>query len=167
MNRRMFYFLQERSRTAGADDGRRRWRGRPHRDATVTPGRAGPSGRPRGSPGCDRSGRAGTGYAGEATCLGCHDQAYKGTAHGRSFNERAPAANLGCENCHGPGKAHADSGDPTLIRRFTAISPSEVNATCTSCHNRATHALGRQPARAAESELHQLPQRPRGKGRPC
>ena len=86
--------------------------------------------------------QAGTGYAGEATCLGCHeDQAYKGTAHGRSFNERTPASNLGCENCHGPGKAHADSGDPTLIRRFTAISPSEVNATCTSCHNRATHAL--------------------------
>jgi DmsE family decaheme c-type cytochrome len=86
--------------------------------------------------------QAGTGYAGEATCLGCHeDQAYKGTAHGRSFNERTPASNLGCENCHGPGKAHADSGDPTLIRRFTAISPSEVNATCTSCHNRAAHAL--------------------------
>jgi DmsE family decaheme c-type cytochrome len=86
--------------------------------------------------------QAGTGYAGEATCLGCHeDQAYKGTAHGRSFNERTPASNLGCENCHGPGKAHADSGDPALIRRFTAIPPSEVNATCTSCHNRATHAL--------------------------
>ena len=86
--------------------------------------------------------QAGTGYAGEATCLGCHeDQAYKGTAHGRSFNERTPASNLGCENCHGPGKAHADSGDPTLIRRFTAISPSDVNATCTSCHNRGGHAL--------------------------
>jgi len=86
--------------------------------------------------------QAGAGYVGEATCLGCHeDQAYKGTAHGQAFNERTPAANLGCENCHGPGKAHADSGDPTLIRRFTAISPSEVNATCTSCHDRATHAL--------------------------
>ena len=86
--------------------------------------------------------QAGTAYVGEATCLGCHeDQAYKGTAHGRSFNERTPAANLGCESCHGPGKAHADSGDPTLIRRFTAMSPSEVSATCTSCHNRATHAL--------------------------
>jgi DmsE family decaheme c-type cytochrome len=86
--------------------------------------------------------QAGAGYVGEATCLGCHeDQGYKGTAHGQAFNERTPAANLGCENCHGPGKAHADSGDPTLIRRFTAISPSEVNATCTSCHDRATHAL--------------------------
>jgi DmsE family decaheme c-type cytochrome len=81
-------------------------------------------------------------YAGEATCLTCHeDQSYKETAHGRAFNERTPAANQGCESCHGPGKAHADSGDPALIRRFTTMTPSEASATCTTCHNRASHAL--------------------------
>ncbi len=80
-------------------------------------------------------------YVGEETCIGCHDQSYKGTVHAQTFNERTPAATHGCESCHGPGKAHADSGDATLIRRFTNTPPSEVSATCTTCHNRATHAL--------------------------
>jgi len=81
-------------------------------------------------------------YVGEDTCLGCHeDQSYKGTAHGLAMNERTPAANHGCESCHGPGKAHAESGDSTLIKRFTAMSPAAVSETCTTCHNRASHAL--------------------------
>jgi DmsE family decaheme c-type cytochrome len=81
-------------------------------------------------------------FAGEDTCLGCHqDRAYKGTAHALAFNERTPAANHGCESCHGAGKAHAESGDPTLIRRFSQMPPSDVSATCTTCHNRASHAL--------------------------
>jgi DmsE family decaheme c-type cytochrome len=81
-------------------------------------------------------------YAGQATCLGCHDdRAYGSTKHGHGFNERTPAANQGCESCHGPGKAHADTGDPELMRSFAEMAPSEVSATCTTCHNRATHAL--------------------------
>lgn len=80
-------------------------------------------------------------YVGEETCQGCHDtQAYRG-AHALKFNERTPAATHGCESCHGPGKAHAESGDPTLIRRLNAKNPEEVTAACTSCHNRASHAL--------------------------
>ena len=42
----------------------------------------------------------------DQTCIDCHDtQSYKGTAHARAFKEKAPAANHGCESCHGPGKA--------------------------------------------------------------
>jgi DmsE family decaheme c-type cytochrome len=81
-------------------------------------------------------------YAGEATCLGCHEnQAYKGTTHGLAFNQRTPAANMGCESCHGPGRAHAESGDPALIRSYTRMTPGESSDTCTTCHNRASHAL--------------------------
>jgi DmsE family decaheme c-type cytochrome len=81
-------------------------------------------------------------YAGESTCLTCHDdRAYKGTAHGLTFHERTPASNRGCESCHGPAKAHADSGDPDLIRSFREMRADETSATCTSCHNRASHAL--------------------------
>ena len=81
-------------------------------------------------------------YAGQATCLTCHDdRAYGSTKHGHAFNERTPSATQGCESCHGPGKAHADSGDPDLMRSFAEMAPSEVSATCTTCHNRATHAL--------------------------
>src|SRR5215207_6896372 len=57
-------------------------------------------------------------YVGEDTCLACHeDRSYRGTLHALAFNARTPAANHGCESCHGPGKAHAESGDPALIRR--------------------------------------------------
>jgi DmsE family decaheme c-type cytochrome len=81
-------------------------------------------------------------YAGEATCLGCHDdRAYKGTSHGLAFNPRTPSASHGCESCHGPGRAHAESGDPDLMRSFTELRPAEVSGTCTTCHNRASHAL--------------------------
>jgi DmsE family decaheme c-type cytochrome len=83
----------------------------------------------------------GGGYVGEQTCLSCHaDQRVVGP-HAHAFNERTPAATQGCESCHGPGQKHAESGDPTLIRRFDAIAPAEASDTCTSCHNRASHAL--------------------------
>jgi DmsE family decaheme c-type cytochrome len=83
------------------------------------------------------------GYAGEETCLACHEgQSYSGTAHGLRFKERTPAANHGCESCHGPGQAHAESGDRTLIRTFDRDTPPEViSDSCTSCHNRGQHAL--------------------------
>ena len=81
-------------------------------------------------------------YVGMDTCLTCHDDhAINMTPHGKAFNERTPAANQGCESCHGPGKAHAESGDPTLIRRFIRTNQSESTETCTTCHNRVTHAL--------------------------
>jgi DmsE family decaheme c-type cytochrome len=88
------------------------------------------------------AGQPAAGYAGEATCLTCHeDQSYRGTAHARSFNERTPAATRGCESCHGPGQKHAESGDPALIRSFRTMAASEASETCTTCHNRASHAL--------------------------
>jgi DmsE family decaheme c-type cytochrome len=81
-------------------------------------------------------------YVGEETCLGCHDdKSYKGTAHAMAFNERTPAATHGCESCHGPGKAHAESGDPALILNPKKMTPTEVSDTCTTCHNRREHAL--------------------------
>jgi DmsE family decaheme c-type cytochrome len=81
-------------------------------------------------------------YAGEAACLTCHDdRGYRGTLHGLAFKERTPAAARGCESCHGPGKAHADSGDPELMRSFGEMAAAEASETCTACHNRASHAL--------------------------
>ena len=81
-------------------------------------------------------------YAGEATCLSCHeDRAYKGTKHGLSLNERTPAATHGCESCHGPGKAHAESGDATQIRNPGKMKPQDASQICATCHNRGTHAL--------------------------
>jgi len=83
------------------------------------------------------------GYAGEATCLTCHEaQDYKGTAHALTTNGRTPAATHGCESCHGPGQAHADAGgDTTKIVRIAKLTPQRASEMCTSCHNRTTHAL--------------------------
>jgi DmsE family decaheme c-type cytochrome len=86
---------------------------------------------------------AGGEYVGEDTCLTCHEQqSYKGTAHAQTFNERTPAAGHGCESCHGPGKAHADAGgDKTLIMNPASLPADRASETCTTCHNRASHAL--------------------------
>jgi len=48
---------------------------------------------------------------------------------------------LGCEACHGPGKAHVDAGGgkDTIPIRFTKDSNTPVeerNAACLSCHTK-------------------------------
>jgi DmsE family decaheme c-type cytochrome len=82
-------------------------------------------------------------YVGEDKCLTCHEtQKYSGTAHGLKSNSRTPAATHGCESCHGPGKAHVDSGgDNTKIIKLKSLRPQESSAYCTACHDRRTHAF--------------------------
>jgi DmsE family decaheme c-type cytochrome len=82
-------------------------------------------------------------YVGQDTCLTCHEtQTYKGTMHALVSNPRTPASGRGCESCHGPGKAHAESGgDTSKIVRLAQMKPQEASAACTSCHDRGTHAL--------------------------
>lgn len=84
-------------------------------------------------------------YAGQDTCLGCHEDkaaVTKGGAHARAFNPRTPNATQGCESCHGPGKAHAEAGgDKTKIAQIGKMSPQAASELCTSCHDRKTHAL--------------------------
>jgi DmsE family decaheme c-type cytochrome len=86
----------------------------------------------------------GAGYAGDDTCLTCHEaQSVKGSAHARAFNPRTPAATGNtCESCHGPGQEHAESGgDKSKIASVEAMSVSEQNDTCTTCHNRKSQAF--------------------------
>ena len=85
------------------------------------------------------------GFVGDDTCTTCHEPEGKGlhaTLHGKAQNTRTPAAktNQSCESCHGPGQAHVDTGDKTKIKRFTAMSAKDVNATCLSCHTKSSHA---------------------------
>jgi DmsE family decaheme c-type cytochrome len=85
------------------------------------------------------------GYIGEAACLECHDEQRKGYAdsmHGRASHPRAPAANQGCESCHGPGAKHAEEPDVAgSIRAFPKIPPREASETCLTCHARDQHAM--------------------------
>jgi DmsE family decaheme c-type cytochrome len=84
-------------------------------------------------------------YVGSDTCLGCHDDAAKhlaGTPHWKMANPRSPAADKGCESCHGPGSRHIeDPSDDATIRKFPKMQPREVSATCLTCHAKGTHAL--------------------------
>lgn len=85
-----------------------------------------------------------TGFAGEETCLTCHEdqkKGYHGSPHARVKNTRTPGAGQGCESCHGPGQAHVDAGgDKALIKNPPSMKPSDASAMCTSCHNRSAHA---------------------------
>lgn len=84
-----------------------------------------------------------SGYAGEATCLTCHEdqkKGYIGSPHARAQNARTPAAKQGCESCHGPGQAHVDGGgDKTKIKNPATMSLRDANAACQSCHSRSAH----------------------------
>lgn len=84
-------------------------------------------------------------YVGNETCLTCHEEQGKGlskTLHGNSAVTGSPASkgNQKCETCHGPGKAHVESGDKKDIRSFKSLPAKAANTTCLSCHeNRSTH----------------------------
>lgn len=84
-------------------------------------------------------------YVGTETCVSCHapqGEALSRTEHGRAANPRTPLAALGCETCHGPGKAHVEGGgDVSKIRVLTQMAPREVSEICLTCHNRGDQAL--------------------------
>ena len=86
---------------------------------------------------------------GADTCLKCHDEYYKYpvieifyTKHGDRNNPRSPMAQLQCESCHGPGRAHAT--EPKVGQQRAAIiafgknskvSLQQQNSRCLQCHN--------------------------------
>jgi DmsE family decaheme c-type cytochrome len=82
-------------------------------------------------------------YIGEDTCLTCHeDRNYKGTRHALASLPKSPAATHGCESCHGPGKAHAESGgEADKILNPTKVTPQRSSEVCATCHNRGEHAV--------------------------
>ena len=88
--------------------------------------------------------QAGNTYSGEAMCISCHDAqkpGYFASPHHRVKDPRTPGGKQGCESCHGPGSKHSDDPGAFPIKSFKKMSPSEVTATCTSCHNRGEHTL--------------------------
>lgn len=90
------------------------------------------------------AGAAASGFAGDDTCLTCHEEKKQGfdkTAHARVNNKRTPAGSgNACESCHGPGQAHAESGgDKALIRNPSTLTPTQASEMCTTCHNRDGH----------------------------
>ncbi len=87
------------------------------------------------------------GFAGAETCKGCHEDAFNKFARtkmGRLFlhQPRNARESLACENCHGPGRAHAEAGggkgkgDMISFARDDK-TPIEVrNQVCLNCHTK-------------------------------
>lgn len=84
-------------------------------------------------------------YVGSETCVLCHpdqESRFKRTTMGQIFaNPRTPAEKLGCEACHGPGKAHVDAGGgkDTIPLRFAKDANETAerkNDACLTCHRK-------------------------------
>lgn len=90
-------------------------------------------------------------YVGEDTCTTCHgDQAahYSKTAHAKLKGEPSWKGKVvGCESCHGPGRAHVDvmgealgnGDDPSKVADkkivyLSGLPPKEASETCLQCH---------------------------------
>lgn len=75
--------------------------------------------------------------AGVEQCAICHQDEVKGfpgNPHSKLALEHG-AKGVTCENCHGPGQAHIDTGgEPSKIFQFTKASPKQVDEKCLSCH---------------------------------
>jgi DmsE family decaheme c-type cytochrome len=78
-----------------------------------------------------------TGFVGQDACATCHTDEAKsfGTnPHSRLALEHA-GKGVTCESCHGPGKAHVESGgDVKTIFRFSTATAKETEARCLTCH---------------------------------
>ena len=87
---------------------------------------------------------------GADTCLKCHDEDYKYpiypifySKHGNRNDSRTPMAQLQCESCHGPGRAHAREPKVGFSRapiiafgHQSETSTRKQNAQCLQCHSK-------------------------------
>lgn len=63
-------------------------------------------------------------------CYTCHTTGYGRPGGFKSYEETPDLGHAGCEVCHGPGSAHADSGgEKKLINRRMSMKE------CETCHN--------------------------------
>jgi hypothetical protein len=87
-------------------------------------------------------------YIGADACQSCHDDSYTTFAESphKKLLDSEQVSQRGCEACHGPGAAHANTnGDVSRIFSFAGAKPVEIRSRCGSCHE----------AENKEAHLHQ------------
>ncbi len=76
-------------------------------------------------------------FAGAEACETCHADEAKNlprNPHSKLAMEHN-GKGVTCEGCHGPGKAHVDSGgDSSKIFSFTKATPKQIDKQCMDCH---------------------------------
>src|SRR5689334_17739202 len=85
------------------------------------------------------------------SCGDCHDQAkvFAANAHARGKIEKGVIPNAVCESCHGPGKAHIESGGEK-DKIFKPVGRSGAD-TCLKCHELGTDRVSRHAGMHANS----------------
>jgi DmsE family decaheme c-type cytochrome len=77
-------------------------------------------------------------YVGAEACKPCHEKEAAGYEKGPHWKTTLAKHEgpqwRGCEACHGPGKAHAESGDPEKIIHFGSLSREASSRRCLACH---------------------------------
>lgn len=91
------------------------------------------------------------GYAGSKECIDCHKKDiahFSETGHARLMLQqpRTDLERRGCEACHGPGKAHAESGGDERggLITFGKKNPAPVSvrdSVCLQCHDKTNRIL--------------------------
>ena len=74
---------------------------------------------------------------GATQCVGCHTTNFDPTA--RTWTELG----VGCEDCHGPGGAHADSMDAADINSLKKLDAKHKDMVCGQCHAVGTDPTGK------------------------
>lgn len=78
-------------------------------------------------------------YVGSETCKTCHKEQFRDFTHTSHAKLETLSSwrgkVVGCEACHGPGRAHSEEGDPALIVSFKNKSSKQISETCLACHS--------------------------------
>ncbi len=79
---------------------------------------------------------ASSNYVGADVCAACHQETVNGFANNPHQRMVLMHGDNGvtCENCHGPGQAHVESGGTTKMFQFASAPAKDVDAKCLGCH---------------------------------